>query len=271
MHPNANDLDTRGSLQVLAFSPVWTGIFVGTAVLATAQFALQLQSLGLGVFWPATGVLIAAVLRTHGHHRWAALIGAALAYFVSGWISGRSHDASLVFAVANLLEAFGITYLLEYGKSTDFRLDSRIAVGRFVGSVFAVIAVSGLGVAWALVSLGHASAQPLEVWQVWFFSDVVGALTVAPWLIAITSGSTSFRQLQGEQWLNILVVAVASYVLVGTSSATELAVVIAIVILFPLIVLLTARSSLAGGALGLLTIAMAVVWHTTEWGRAFRR
>lgn len=246
-----------------ASSLVKTGAVVGAAVLLAALIALTLQPppANVALFSPASGILVAALMRTRGQERAAALAGAAIAYAIANLVYGRTPAVAAIFVAGDTIEAIVIAIVLDR-RGRRFELDTLESVWWFAGVSAAVIAVAGALVGAGLTLMQHSSSW-VQVWQVWLLSDLASVMTVAPAILLVYSGpSTSLRLPTADDLVSISVIATASFVLVGIGQPDTLSLAAAITVLFPLFVWHAARGTLVAGALSLLAIKIAVVWHT---------
>jgi PAS domain S-box-containing protein len=142
---------------------------------------------GSAVLWPASGVYLGVML-VAPRHLWPALaVGAGLGSFAAYSHAGSSAELSLAFAVPSAAEGLLGAALIE-----------RIVRGRFqLGGLHDVSAlVVGCAVATALVALsaGAVAAQTFgvsfaESWLRWWSADALGALALAPLVIAVARGT----------------------------------------------------------------------------------
>jgi integral membrane sensor domain MASE1 len=136
---------------------------------------------GIPILWPASGVALAFLLQ-NPKQRWAKMLGVI---FVIGTIGYLSTDHSLLVSVG-----FALTDSLEavLGALVLGRLLKKQVTFDRVADIFAllviIISVSGvtalIGTTIAVITIGSPF---LSTWQVWWVSDGLGILLVAPWCV----------------------------------------------------------------------------------------
>lgn len=139
----------------------------------------------VAVFWPAAGILVAALLLS-GKSRWGALLAASLIGQVLGdaiWVARRDVPLSLLFGLANTSEAFLAAFLLRRFVGEKLTLaSSREVLGLAVlAATISPLLGASLG-AVALLRLEPTGSYWLA-WQLWWASDALGILTVTPVII----------------------------------------------------------------------------------------
>src|SRR3989344_379448 len=160
-----------------------TILFVGVyfAVgLTGLTFAEQTQQ--VSVVWPATGVAI-AVLLIFGARYWPGiLIGA----FLVNVMSNEPPFAALGIAIGNTLESVVAVLLLRSWNFDNSLGRLKEAVKYIAAAVFFGPAISA---SFGVFSLGLAGIvdfqKYLSVWIVWFVGDAMGALVIAPLILAL--------------------------------------------------------------------------------------
>jgi PAS domain S-box-containing protein len=175
---------------------VFLSAFLRVVVLFVVSFFILLGLALLGMhfyfepknvetFWPASGVLFAALFTT----RFRLWIPIGLSYIAAAVVSDlilsdRLSVLSAVFGFAGLIEAsVGALLLRQYlGSKIEFsRLRHVIAFVVFAAivstSLCALVGAAGLVVAYPTVSYW-------SVFQVWWFADAIGVLLTAPAVLA---------------------------------------------------------------------------------------
>ena len=164
----------------------WVGA-VGVAYFLAAQIGLALLSApsDIAVFWPASGVA-AGILIAFGRRALpAVVIGVIVSTIAANVLGDRDFWTSLFKGVCNASEAVLMAWLIEqwFGRAFAFA-DLRHVLGFFAAAGFAA-AASAVGGA-ATMTLLHATAPFWDAWLVWFLSDGLGIVVIAPLLIAIS-------------------------------------------------------------------------------------
>jgi PAS domain S-box-containing protein len=250
---------------------VAVAIAVGTAYFLAAQLSLALLTAAerVAVFWPASGVAAGALVALG---RWAR-VPVALAVIISSVAAALTSDRNVWSAIAfgffNAGEALVLVWLLERWFGAAFTLDSlRRVLGFFAAAAVATAAVA-VGATGAMQAFGPSSAAFIDVWKVWFVSDALGVITVAPLLIGVAAAlrdpPSSRELLEGTVVVGgvavtiVLLLSILSgpWSLIGPSG-----------ILFPLLLWLGYRCRPVFAAAAVFTIAAAIVLTTThEFGR----
>jgi signal transduction histidine kinase len=238
------------------------------AALAALYAALAKLGLSLGavagfatLVWPPTGLALATLL-LFGSRLWPGIsLGAVL---VNLW-TGAPLAAAFGIAIGNTLEALLGVYLLR--RFFDFRgaFDSLLHVlGLMLAAVMSPLLSATIGV----MSLGLAGivepGQVPQTWRAWWVGDVLGALVVAPLLLAWGAKNEPLK-LRGLR----LVEALALAVLLGLVSYAIFFDAIPAVypfeapyILFPLFVWSALRFDLRGATLATFLVLVLAIWGT---------
>lgn len=155
------------------------------ATIAAALVGLRLQADGIGVVWPAAGVIVGLAVLAAPPARAHVLIGAFVALCFGNFSQGRSLSASLVFMAGNLGQAAAIALILDRMTGARFHLGG-FAQGRlfFVVSA-AVVAAVAAAAAIGLRAAGHAHGTFVAVWWLWMSSHLAGILIAAPLIMIL--------------------------------------------------------------------------------------
>ena len=162
-----------------------------------------------------------------------------------------------------------VMWLIERWYGPTFNVDGLRRVLGFFAATTVATAIAALGAAGAMQLFGPSTASFLDVWEVWFASDALGIITVAPLLIGVAAAvrePPSWRELL-EGTVAIIVVSVANglalALLTGSWSLMAPA-----AFLFPLLLWLGSRCRPVFAAGAVFTICAAIVWTiTNEVGR----
>jgi PAS domain S-box-containing protein len=175
----------------------------------------------------------------------------------------RSLWAALAFGLCNAGEALLVAWLIERWFGPAFNLDNLRRVLGFFASAAAATATAAAGASFAMKLFGPSTAGFLDVWKVWFASDALGVMTVAPLLIGIAAAArdapSSRDVLEGTSAVVVVSVAngLALALLTGSWSLMSPA-----VFLFPLLLWLGSRCRPVFAAAAVFTICAAIVWTT---------
>src|SRR5262245_45866210 len=172
----------------------WAGrislaVGVGAAYFLIAELGLSLLTATehVAVFWPASGIAV-GILIAFGRWAWAPVaIGVIVASTAAALLSDRSIWTALAFGFCNAGEAFLAVWLIERSFGTAFDLDSVRRVLGFFGAAAAGPAIAAVGASGAMQLFGPSTAGFLDIWKVWFASDTLGIIAVAPLLIGVAA------------------------------------------------------------------------------------
>ncbi|MGK6325214.1 MASE1 domain-containing protein [Sphingomonas sp. DT-51] len=234
----------RRVLPRLTAVPLLVGILYWVA--ATTSLWLTSGTDGVSSMWPASGVLLAAVIRTSGRTKVACIVAAAAASAAANLMAGMSPTVSAGFTIANVFEALAGGWI--WSRLSDGRreLSSWVDVLRLATSVIGSACVSAV---LAAATLGRPGA--LFVLS-WFCTVALGMLLVTPVVMTderfLEADSAKPDVARRTWWLGALpVVTVASFAQAGYP-----------LLFLPLAVLLgvTWHVGLKGSASGLLLISL---------------
>jgi PAS domain S-box-containing protein len=161
-------------------------LFILTAVYyACGRFGLSLANVNpqATALWAPTGISLAALLLL-GYRVWPAIFAGA---FLVNFSVNASVLLSAGIAVGNSLEGLAGAYLVNQfanGTKAFYRTKDVFRFLCFAGLLATAISAT-IGVS-LLCSSGHASWHDFRsVWLTWWIGDVLGAITLAPFLILI--------------------------------------------------------------------------------------
>ncbi|MEM7361019.1 MAG: MASE1 domain-containing protein [Pseudomonadota bacterium] len=175
------------SLALAAFSFCYgVAVFVGNYAYLDHEIAVMV--------WPASGVLLSAFLLAPTR-LWIAIIVIAIAtqLFTNFVLFERSPFTSVMYSAANVLEPLlGIWLARCFGYNLKFRgrMDDVVTLMPTCG--FVAPALTATIGAFGVIDL-HPSAGYWAVWQIWWFSNVLGVLILAPPIL--TASSTRWQVL----------------------------------------------------------------------------
>jgi signal transduction histidine kinase/integral membrane sensor domain MASE1/ActR/RegA family two-component response regulator len=164
---------------------------------AKLGLAFSFQAQQVSAVWPPTGLALAATL-------WfgrPALAGVFLGAFVANLTSAEPAAVAAGIALGNTLEALAGVALLRWAG-----FDGRLARLRDAAAMLGAAAASPLVAASiGIASLGLGGVQPADrlagLWWVWWLGDALGALVIAPALLAWTgAGAGSLPRRQWRRW-----------------------------------------------------------------------
>jgi len=263
-------LTVRGEPQGWLLS-VGIAVAVGTAYFLTAQLGLALLTAAerVAVFWPASGIaagILVALGRRARVPVAVAVIGSSAA---AALLSDRNGWSALAFGLCNAGEALLLMWLIGRWFGPAFDLDNLRRVLGFFAATAVATGTAALGAAGAMKHFGPSTASFLDVWKVWFASDALGVITVAPLLIGVAAAVRevpSPRELLEGTFAVVIVSVANGFALALFAGSWSL--VAPASFLFPLLLWLASRCRPVFAAGAVFTICAAIVWTTTsEVGR----
>ncbi len=187
-------------MTVVKAKELWSSMWERPGLRILLYFLIHVGGVGLGIlfsvnpdnleevsiFWPVTGILVAALLLSHTR-AWPGLLGASIAAQLLAdvvWVGQKNLDISLYFGFTNALGAFLAAYLLRrfVGEKITFTKLKEVLNLALLGAVISSILGATLG-ATGLVFLDTPHAYWLN-WQLWWGSDALGILIVTPVIFA---------------------------------------------------------------------------------------
>jgi len=176
------------------FNRRWAGSIglaaaVGLTYFLTAllSYGLALQSEGLAVFWPASGVSSGILIALGSRARWPVVCGVIVAVVADHLIMADPLRVGIAFALSDAAETLIIAGLIERYFGAEFSLDRlRNVLGILAAAVIGTC-VSGIGGVAASVLLRPPTVPILTIWQHWVASNTIGFIAVAPLLIGLAA------------------------------------------------------------------------------------
>ncbi len=234
---------------------------------ATARLGLHYASIGqsISLVWPPTGVALAALVLL-GPGAWP---GVALGAFLANAATPIPLPAAAGIAAGNTLEAVLAAWLLVRAAGRRPRLDAMETVRALMLSaaplgalVSAVIGVTALTMTGALPAAGAAAAV-----AVWWTGDLLGALVIAPLVLAwalIPPSSASARGPLEVVLLCLGTVIAAEAGLGHLLPVPQLFRFDYLYLLFPFVIWAALRFGSRGASLMTFTISVVAVWRTVQ-------
>ena len=255
---------------------LWVGrvglfIAVGVAYFLAARLGLALLTTAerVAVFWPASGIAVGILIALGARARGPVAAGVIAATLAANLMVDRSVWGALAFGLCNAGEALLATWLIERWFGPAFSLDSLRRVLGFFAAAAVATATAAVAASGAMTLFGPSTAAFLDVWEVWFASDALGIITVAPVLIGVAAAvrdAPSWREVLEGTLAAVAVTASIGFLLVLLSGPWS--VIGPGAFLFPLLLWLGYRCRPVFAAAAVFTIAAAIVWTTTyEFGR----
>jgi PAS domain S-box-containing protein len=240
---------------------------------AVARLGLRYASIGrsISLVWPPTGLAIAA-LTLLGRRAWP---GVAVGAFLANAATPLPLATAAAIAAGNALEAVVAATLLTRGRTGGPRLDSMGAVRTLIllAAPLGALVSAIVGVTALAVGGGLAAADAPAAAAVWWTGDLLGALVVAPLLLAWLTGPASRLGVRGA--LEVVLLCLGT-VLAGELGLGQFLPVPALLrrldylyLLFPFVIWAALRFGSRGASLMTFVIAVVAVWRTVTGGGPF--
>lgn len=237
---------------------------MGLVYFAAARFSLLLvaEPEGIAVFWPASGVAAGVLIAAGPRARPGIVAGVVAGTLAANLLTGKALPVALVFAAANAAECLVAAYILRQFQSAPPGLTSiRNVIALFAAAAVASL-LCALPGAHALSILGYGGPSVLEVASLWARSDASGIISVAPFIIEVSSFTTLKRMNRREFAEGMLAVgllaAAALIVIANVSSEYILARVIADAVLLPILVWIAGRTPRVFAAAATMVISFVI-------------
>jgi len=238
---------------------------VGLTYFLTAllSYGLALQSEGLAVFWPASGVSSGILIALGSRARWPVVCGVIVAVVADHLIMADPLRVGIAFALSDAAETLIIAGLIERYFGAEFSLDRlRNVLGILAAAVIGTC-VSGIGGVAASVLLRPPTVPILTIWQHWVASNTIGFIAVAPLLIGLAAALRQRPQsnelVEGAAALTTLAGMTAVII---TLSQERWETVVPIAWLSPMLLWLAARCRPVFAAAGAFIVSVTIVCTT---------
>jgi PAS domain S-box-containing protein len=238
-----------------------------------ARLGLRYASIGQSVslVWPPTGLALAALVLL-GRRAWP---GIAVGAFLANAATPVPLATAVAIAAGNTLEAVLAAGLLTRSAGERPRLDAMTTVRALVlAAAPAGALVSALIGVTALVAGGvlAAAAAPSAA-AVWWTGDLLGALIVAPLLLAWLTAPASSRSVRGPLEVALLCLGTVLAVELGLGHLLPVPALLRrldyLYLLFPFAIWAALRFGSRGASLMTFVIAVVAVWRTVTGGGPF--
>ena len=225
-------------------------IVLGAAYFAAAQVALVWSSGrdGIASVWPASGILLAALLVYRGSRPWGIYAACGLASLAANLSAGMPTVQAAGFTFANLIEGWVALRLLRKIDDNPASLVESRALIRFVAAIAAAAVLS------AVVAAPFAPDPNLRFLWSWFSTVFLGMLLVGPFLLLVRDRTMADERRGAIAVLPLILL----LLLVAAAAATTFMLPQWPLMFVPLIALqpLVVRYGLLGASAGVLTIAI---------------
>ena len=203
--------------------------------------------------WPPTGIALAALL-LYGVSLWP---GITLGVFIGSLLTGAPLSLAIGMSIGNTLEAVVAVVILQRFLEFHLALDRvRDVTALAVVALFTTMISATVG-ALTLILSGLAPSSAFgSIWITWWIGDLLGALVVAPFILAWAKADLNLRR------RNRIIEAVLSFVLLGVitvyvfivPASSSILHQAALYLIFPVVIWAAIRFGQRGG-----TTAVAMV------------
>ncbi len=238
---------------------------IGYWSLASYSLALPVRSSGISYIWPADGLALGALLCSP-RRSWLPFL---LAVFLgNAFASNKPLLLNLLYSSFNVFEPWLVATIVTMVLGVRPAIGSLVGAFRFLSLTMAVMAIAILITNTIDSTIHHGDFW--TTWQIWYLSNTVGMLVLAPLLVAVSTGVKGSvgpwspqRLLEAAVLLLGLVAVMHFTFAVPDSPWLKLP---STPLMLPALFLIWAaiRFALPGGTLALAVFALIAFWYTTR-------
>ena len=250
--------------------PAYAAILLGAACYAGAVLGFELAFVPRPVtLWFPNAILLAALLLAPPRYWWLLLAAALVAHLLAVLPGDVPAPAAVLWFVSNGMQAVVAAILVRHRTTQRLRLDRLAHVTVFVVAAVAAILFSSLFGAAVMDVTGWGTSPLSTMWRRRFFSDVLGALTVVPVIVGLTSlRPASFREAPAVRYIEGSVLAVAvltvSVLAFGSQMAGPQTIPALLYAPLPLLLWAVVRFGPVASASAVLTAALVAMWNASH-------
>ena len=211
--------------------------------------------------WPPTGIALAALL-LFGISRWP---GITLGVLLGSLLTGAPFNLALGMSIGNTLEAVVGAYLLQRYVNFHHAMDR---VQDVVGLVVVAIVSTMLSATAGASTLVLIDLAPTEaygsIWITWWIGDLLGALVVAPFILAWSKAKLKLgarKKILERVIAFILLGIVTWYVFIFQTSASIYHQAL-LYLIFPFVIWTAIRFGQRGGTTAVIMVSGMAIWAT---------
>ncbi|MGE3512157.1 MAG: MASE1 domain-containing protein [Vicinamibacterales bacterium] len=260
--PFTNETETRD--HTLRTVTIGAAVAAAYVIAALIGFRLAFAAEQITTVWAPTGIAIAALLLA-GPRLWPAVWCGA---FLANATTSAPLWTAAVIATGNTLEPVLAVWLLRRTPAVDPPLSRVADVLRFL--LFAALLCTAVSATTGVTTLVAAGAQPSSrfatLWFEWWIGDLLGAVIVAPAILAVARYPWPRRDI-ARATAFVLASALVAHLTFGQllgvrAHPLEYA-------LFPLVIGAAATSGPAVTSLVVASASAVALWHTVQGGGPF--
>jgi signal transduction histidine kinase len=248
----------------------WAGYIGLTTAVGLAYFLVAELGLGLygqtnfvSVFWPGFGLSAGVLIALGPRARWQVATGVIVAILVAHLLIGDPRWLGPAFALSDAAEALVTAGLIQHFFGLGFSLGRlRHVLGLLAAAVPGSMASFTV---WTIASkLFQTPTEPiLTTWQHWFMGDIVGFVTLGPFVIGL------FAAVRQPPPRNELIEGIAALAALAVMTGTIIFLpqefwqtLMPVAWLFPMLFWIAARCRPVFAAAGACLVSITVVWTT---------
>jgi signal transduction histidine kinase len=212
--------------------------------------------------WPPTGIALATLL-AFGYNLWP---GVSLGVLLGSLLTGAPLGIALGMTLGNTLEALAGAFFLKRFVGFHNEIDRiQDVVGLVLVSVFSTAISASIGTA-TLMLTGGVGQEYIANWLTWWIGDLLGALVVAPMLLAWTF-LPSFRTrkrmyIEGGILLGLL--AATTWYVFSSQPYAGIFHQAMIYVIFPFMIWAALRLGQRGAATAIFLVSGIAIWGTSQ-------
>ena len=234
---------------------------------ALLSYGLALQSEGLAVFWPASGVSSGILIALGSRARWPVVSGVIVAVVADHLIMADPLRVGITFALSDAAEALIIAGLIERYLGWEFSLDRLSHVLGMLAAAVIGTCMSGVGGVVASVLRRPPTVSILTIWHHWVAPNTIGFIAIAPLLIGLAAARR--QQPRGSELVEGVVALMTLAGMTGliiSLSQERWETVVPIAWLSPMLLWLAARCRPVFAAAGAFIIVCTTVFGIGHFG-----
>src|SRR5262245_7837592 len=163
----------------------WAAFFtIAFFLVIQLGLALLARPVGVSAFCPVTGTIVGFLIVLNGRARPALVVGLMAGAVATSVVSDRDLMVLMLRSICSAGEAVFVAWLLERWFGREFTFSDLPRVAGFLAAAAMAAAASATGGAATSILLDPA-APFWDVWRVWFLSNGIGIVVVAPLVIEL--------------------------------------------------------------------------------------
>ena len=241
---------------------MWLNLALALLYFASGRLGLSLAHLqqNATLFWPPTGIALAAVIL----YGWRVAPGVALGAFAVNLAVGTAVLPSAAITFGNTSEAvIGGMVLMRVGFRPTLSRLRDVIVLLVAGALVCTTISASVGVGALLMANALDSADAARVWLTWWLGDAGGALVVTPLVLAAAHGTPAWRKLASFEALTVLGGATIAALFAFASSRSSIALVL-VFLPFPFVAWAGLRLGIRGAVASVTLVAIVAIFGTVR-------